>query len=280
MLLLLLQAIVEKFEKIGSRVKIFDVTKSPNSLPFSITIQRDLKGEYFDIRIRELVELIVTDVQKKDRHLLLMVRDFDNKNLSGKPAVTYFLCGHDERNWFVCGIPTSVTSVTQAKQVLKPPALRDFEAKHGLKASRAHKRHRLLKSGLKVHRQGEFMFIPVKGFTIPEDALVSIHKNTPLRRGGLHIHTAEFEYHTGGTTVWVSDQYPESLAVGFTDSQRKAAMKKASAKRAFWTQQVREPTTYVKGKITHPEHATLNLGNVWHKVEISTEHKRGVAFFD
>ena len=60
--------------------------------------------------------------------------------------------GHDERNWFTCAVPGGASSVSQAKQALKPVILQEIESKEGLKASRAHKRHRRLNSGRKIHR--------------------------------------------------------------------------------------------------------------------------------
>lgn len=59
---------------------------------------------------------MVMDVQKNDRHLLLMARDKDGSPLK-------FLCGHDERHWFTCAVPGGPSTVFQAKQALKPPEI-------------------------------------------------------------------------------------------------------------------------------------------------------------
>ena len=46
---------------------------------------------------------------------------------------------------------------------------------------------------------------------------------------------------------------------------------------------MRNPTVYVKGRVTHADHATITLDG-WHRVEMNTESKsqamRHVAFLD
>ena len=61
-------------------------------------------------------EAEVIDVEPADRHLLLLVRRESEKSK--------FLCGHDERHWFVAAIPEDargVTGVETAKAALQPP---------------------------------------------------------------------------------------------------------------------------------------------------------------
>ena len=61
----------------------------------SIDIGHDRDGEFFDIAAgREPVAgLSVVDAQPRLRHLVLMSREPNGKHK--------FLCGHDERHWFV-----------------------------------------------------------------------------------------------------------------------------------------------------------------------------------
>jgi len=42
--------------------------------------------------------------------------------------------------------------------------------------------------------------------------------------------------------------------------------------------QVRDPIVHVKGKVSHPEHATVNLGQIWHRVLLNTESKAKAAY--
>src|SRR5436305_2281283 len=75
--------------------------------------------ELFSLVIRpdtvDHLELLAIDVQPKDRHLLLLAKPL---NVSGEKRK--FLCGHDERHWFVAGVPkaVSVTDVVGAMEAL------------------------------------------------------------------------------------------------------------------------------------------------------------------
>ena len=94
-----------------------------------IDIGHDRHGEFFDIQADEAADVDVLDVQPKDRHLLLMVRQPADR--PGLPDTKdKFLCGHDERHWFVAGVPEKapVSTVVTAKEALKPDAVRSREA--------------------------------------------------------------------------------------------------------------------------------------------------------
>src|SRR2546421_3504284 len=85
--------------------------------PLRIDILRDQSGEYFDIQRLSGVRLDVADVRPEDRHLVLSARD-----VRGDQAMSTFLCGHDERAWFVAAIPeeAKARTVQEAKDALKP----------------------------------------------------------------------------------------------------------------------------------------------------------------
>jgi hypothetical protein len=274
-----------KFQSLGARVKISEAqdTAWRVSRPFSIDIRRDKEGEFFDIQAKEEVEMLVLDAQKNDRHLLLLVKDHTVKTMSRPdPAKFRFLCGHDERNWFTCAIPDGASNVFQAKQALKPKILREIEAREGLSTSKAHKRHRKLKSGRKIHRQGEFMFIPEPGYQPPKGFTTTIHRHEPMSRGdrrtGGNPHTAEYLYREGGTGVYVSRVAPNGLtSKEYQEWQRVHP----DEKHVRWDYRVRDPQVWTKGKVTHKEHKTLDLGETWHRVVINTEVKSNmVAFLD
>ena len=59
--------------------------------------------------------------------------------------------------------------------------------------------------------------------------------------------------------------------------------KKPEAKRWNWRPMRRDATAYVKGRIRHPDHATINLIE-WHRVVMNTENQaramRHVVFLD
>src|SRR5579884_4110652 len=120
-----------KFARIGARLKVADRSSRRTRTPgvVSLDVQADRKGEFFEIvkQPGAEAEVAVLDVQPADRHLLLLVREGKDKSK--------FLCGHDERHWFVVGILESapVGTVRQAKEALKPAEVRTVQARRGLK---------------------------------------------------------------------------------------------------------------------------------------------------
>src|SRR5262245_61285568 len=97
------QLLFEKFQRMGARVK---VAQDAGVDRVKIDIRKDRKGEFFDVKVRPdgHIALNAVDVRPKDRHLLLMVREQDAVGLpTGTPQ--RFLCGHDERAWFVAAVP-------------------------------------------------------------------------------------------------------------------------------------------------------------------------------
>jgi hypothetical protein len=128
------------------------------------------------------------------------------------------------------------------------------------------------------------MFVPEENYEPPKNSLTVIHRNEPMSRGSGNSHFAEYLYRSGGVSVHVGSYNAKSRSVGLTDGEFNEVMRKdAKAKLARWEMRVRDPVVYVKGKITHKEHKTLELG-MWHKVLLNTETSaRGagfVAFFD
>ncbi len=115
------EIIKNKFEMIGARVMFSGLAdrsannKNSNNV---VDVINDKKGEIFDIRTRGTVDIIVPDVQAKDRHLLLMAKVF-NARTSPDPEVIKTLCGHDEREFFAAQVPRrTVSNVLAAKQAL------------------------------------------------------------------------------------------------------------------------------------------------------------------
>src|SRR6202043_1855273 len=137
----------------------------------SLDIQADRNGEFFEVVSPEGTdpEVAVLDVQPADRHLLLMVREGGEKHK--------YLCGHDERHWFVAAVPESapVGTVRQAKEALKPI---EVQVAQGLRKLRQEARNR--RKNTASRRQGEWFFLPLPGFRV-NDSLVL--RNEPLRRG-------------------------------------------------------------------------------------------------
>ncbi len=88
------EVLERRFAAIGARLNVVGAPAGA----LRIDVGSDARGEFFDVRFAgsgRPVELEVVDVNRTDRHLLLLVRDGEEKSK--------FLCGHDERHWFVAG---------------------------------------------------------------------------------------------------------------------------------------------------------------------------------
>ena len=266
--------IASKFEAMGARVKfntpprhVWGLREEPNEDAVTLDIRRDRKGEYFDIRAGANIGLNVIDLRPGERHLLLMSRSKEGKSK--------FLCGHDERHWFVAAVPeaASASNVSTAMDALKPPEVLEAQERKRIK----HKARNLRKTNASI-RQGEWFFIPAPHLKV-DDHLVL--KDEPLVRGG-KPHVAEYLYRRGGETVYVSGDYPDGLTQEqFTD------LKHQPTGQAGWLGRFRtmrrNAQVFVKGTITHPDHKTIRL-TTWHEVKPNTETQakamRHVAFLD
>ena len=193
----------------------------------------------------------------------------------GKPL--RYLCGHDERHWFTCAVPGGVSTVSQAKQALKPPEVVQAEVLGGVKAKNLHKHKRKMASGGKIIRQGEFMFIPDPNIVVKETGLSTVLRNEPMRRGrGGNAHYAEYLFRRGGVTVHTCRKFPN----GLTDIEYAEHIKRNPSDKILpWQIMKRNPEAFVKGRITHKEHATVDLKNIWHRVTLNTENLAPGASF-
>ncbi len=260
-----------KFDKLGARARIRSLGPPRGRLPKApvvIDIGRDRRGEFFDIQADPTADVEVLDVQPRDRHLLLMVRQPANR--AGLPDTKdKFLCGHDERHWFVAGIPERepVSSVLTAKEALKPPFIRQLES--GKKGKRT-KRHRRRTDTFV--RQGEWFFVPAPGMKVDQEWVL---RNEPLRRGRGKPHTCAELIRIGGTTVYVCGWHPN----GLTEEEYQSLQKQhPQAKKWNWRVMQRNPSVFVRGSVSHADHATIDLHD-WHRVEMNTESQsRAMAF--
>jgi len=280
-------AIESKFEKMGARVKM-TVIPSPSQVrpsrrwssvvgfanvlaPVSVDIRRDGNGEYFDVRHRRDVDVEVLDVKPADRHLLLMARE-PGASPSQAPQKSKFLCGHDERSWFVAAIPESARArdVQSAKDALKPAEVWEAIRSLGLPMDQRDRRRTAA-----FIRQGEWFFIPRPRLTVNQKLVI---RNEPIRRGAGKPHMCQFLYRNGGQQVHVSARYPNGLT-----NEEFGKLDPKERDRKDWRVMMRDAHVYVKGAIRHPDHKTVWL-SFWHEVVMNTETKaramRHVAFLD
>ena len=257
-----------KFTRMGARLKVADRLGRGNDL-VRLDVRSDTKGEFFEIArsVGGEADIDVLDVQTGERHLLLMVREHGAKHK--------FLCGHDERHWFVAAVPelAPVGTVRAAKEALKPAEVLNAQAQKGLRAEARNRR-----KNAAYRRQGEWFFLPVPGFVVDEKLVLP---NEPLRRGnGGKPHWAEFCYRTGGETVYVCSRHPN----GVTEAQYKGILAGTpKAKGWGWRTMRRNPGVFVRGRVRHADHATITLHG-WHRVLMNTEGQskamKNVAFLD
>src|SRR4051794_21045374 len=191
-----------KFSRIGARLRVSDGSQRRlvTTVPVALDVRSDRRGEFFEVirRTDAEAEVEVLDVQPVDRHLLLMVRERDGKHK--------FLCGHDERHWFVAAVPESapVGTVRQAKEALKPAEVQTVQARAGLRTEARNRR-----KNAAYRRQGEWFFVPVPGLTVDEKAVL---RDEPITRGnGGKPHWCDYCYRTGGETVYVGSGRPEGI---------------------------------------------------------------------
>ena len=259
-------SIEKMFGRIGARVKVSDEVSRGRRA--GIDIGSDNRGEYFDIRLdpQDSLEYEVIDLRPEMRHLLLMAR---------KPNVKEkFLCGHDERHWFVCAIPgSSISTVKSAMEALQP-----VEVQSAVRRRVKRIKNRLRRKNAAFVRQGEWFFVPVPEFTVNQKLIL---KNEPISRGnGSKAHMCQFVYRSGGEVVYVGTKYPMGLT---KDAYSRLLAKNHSARSWAWRVMRRNAAVYVRGRVWHPDHKTIVL-NDWHRVMMNTEGQapgaRTVIFLD
>ena len=241
-----------------------------------VDVRRDESGEYFDLRCDPAVELEVVDVQPEGRHLLLTAHAPSGASTPQEqdPARrrSAFLCGRDERSWFVAAIPETAgaTDVQGAKDALKPQAVWD-----AMREFRVPLKQRDARKTAAFVRQGEWFFIPRPRMKVDRWRVL---RDEPISRGAGKPHVCQFLHRQGGEVVFFSFEYPN----GLTPAERRALPKK-ERNETRWERRVRDAHVFVKGNIRHPDHKTVFLSE-WHEVVQNTETEaramRQVAFFD
>jgi hypothetical protein len=262
-----------KFARIGARLKVGDGLARRRRIAadasIAVDIQSDRRGEYFELIERRdaNAEVEVLDVQPTDRHLLLLVREQGEKHK--------FLCGHDERHWFVAAVPESapVGTVRAAKEALKPAEVQALQARVGLGT-----KARNCRKNAAYRRQGEWFFIPTPDLNVDEKLVL---RKEPLTRGnGGKPHWCDFCFRSGGETVHVCERYPNGV-----DAMKYRRILEGQPEAARWNWRVmsRNAAVYVRGCVRHADHKTIALPG-WHQVLMNTETQSkamgNVAFLD
>lgn len=271
--------IESKFAAMGARLKVREIP-SPrrqgdrawiNPADFAVDLRRDGAGKFFELRVpthlSDSLDVTVMQSEPKRRHLLLAVRK-PEKN--AKPD--RFLCGHDEREWFVAAVPGGASSVRQAMDALQPEGVRVALARNNVSS-----RKRYARKNRAFRRQGEWFFVPEPSFVVNEKLIL---RNEPLRRGSGKPHLVEEIFRHGGETVHVCNRHPNGIK---PDEYHSILRAQPEATRWGWRVMRRNPGVYARGTVRHSDHATITLP-FWHRVIMNTESQSRtmahVAFLD
>ena len=263
--------IESKFTAMGARFRTRIIPPSRRSGSYAVDIRSDRRGEFFELRVPQnlsgKLDVTVLQVRPRERHLLLMLRRTLPEQQSDR-----FLCGHDERDWFVAAVPGRVSTVNDAMESLKPAEVQAAQAQSGLPPRECNRR-----KNRAFRRQGEWFFVPAAGLR-PAPKLVL--RNEPIRRGRGKPHLVEELYREGGTLVYVCFRHPN----GVTEAEYRELLRADPARAKWgWRRMQRDAAVYARGAIRHPDHRTIWLP-VWHRVLMNTETRsrtmQQVAFLD
>jgi len=266
------KSIANQFAHMGARFRIV----RPENLPWSrrradyaIDLAADKRGQVFEMQLsaqREThLDADVLQCDRHDRHLLLLVKT---------PAANdRFLCGHDEREWFVAAVPGGASTVLQAKLALLPPKVREAADQARLNPGQRVRRHNRA-----FIRQGEWFFVPVPGLHVDGKL---VHRHEPISRGGGgKPHWVAELFRTGGEQVYVCARFPNGITV---QHYKQLIVEQPEANHWGWQRRTRDAQVYARGTIRHPDHATITLHG-WHQVWMNTENTTrtmaNVAFLD
>jgi hypothetical protein len=271
--------IESKFAAMGARLKVREIASrwrqgdrswiEPKD--FAMDLRRDSNGQFFELRVpthlSESLDVAVMQAEPKQRHLLLAVRQ-----VGTDAKLDRFLCGHDEREWFVAAVPGGASSVRQAMDVLQPQDVRA-----ALTRNHVSSRKRYARKNRAFRRQGEWFFVPEPSFVVDEKLIL---RNEPLRRGAGKPHLVEELFRSGGETVHVCRRHPNGVT---PDEYRSILRRNPDAARWGWQVMRRNPGVYARGTVRHSDHATITLP-FWHRVIMNTETQSrtmaNVAFLD
>ncbi len=256
------------FSRIGARLKLRDSPGLLSRLSFRIDVVRDRNGECFEINCggRSSEDIQILDVQPKLRHLLLMFNQTNGKHK--------FLCGHDERHWFVAAVPekTAASSVRTAFDALMPSMIRTKLGQSQVKPKNRNRRRNSV-----FVRQGEWFFYPSPEVSFKLEMTL---KHEPLRRGSGKPHYCDELVRFGGETVYVCREYRNGIT---EEEYRKLIFDRPQMQNRRWRVFSRDPQVYVRGNVRHSDHKTIHLAG-WHRVLMNTETQaaamRHVAFLD
>ena|SRR2546423_4547872 len=253
-----IELLQKRFGLMGARVRVGPAVGGHwgrGLRPEGINIRTDDEGEFFDIRLGAGGDRYeVVDVRPELRHLLLLARNEQGRK-------NKFLCGHDERHWFVCAVPgENVADVATALEALQP-----VEVRRAVLGRVRRAKNRLRRRNEAFVRQGEWFFIPEPNLFVNEKL---VHSSEPISRGaGSKPHMCQYLYRSGGESVMVCRRHPNGVTLA---QYNQIISTQPGARHWGWQQMRRNAGVYVRGRVWHPDHKTVVL-DTWHRVLMNTE---------
>lgn len=226
------------------------------------------KKEHFTLDIWpssiDSLQFSTTDIRPDWQHLMLIVKRFDQQQQ--QISKDKFLCGHDERHWFIAALPdkNGIATVNDAMEALKPDMVKQAQTRKRVRRKNWNKRR-----NAGFVRQGEWFFVPRPDFKATDQE--AILRWEPITRGFGKSHMIEQVYRLGGQVVYVSWKHPQGLS---ENSYQQLIQRDPSAKKLSWRIMRRNPQVFARGKVSHPDHKTIHLP-YWHEVAMASE--RGTA---
>lgn len=248
-----LEALTKALQLIGARLKVVNRRGSRNPLRFNVGTDR--QGEFFTLSVNEESEKADVRVLVADQVLAQALILVVTKDEKGKIQKEKLLLGHDERHWFVAGVPEKARNIKDAFKLLKPEAARLSQERAGVGGKTLNKRR-----NKGFIRQGEWFFVPVQ---FEPDRFTHVYKNEPIQRSaGSTPHIVEKLVRMGGQQIFIMG------GKIYTQEQRDAYVM-ANGKGHFQAR-TQNAQVFVTGRVSHKDHKTVHLQS-WHEVHISRE---------
>jgi hypothetical protein len=248
-----LEALTKALQKIGARLKVVNRRGSRNPLRFNVGTDR--QGEFFTLSVNEESEAADVRIVGVDQNLAQALILVVTKDEKGKEQKEKLLLGHDERHWFVAGVPEKARNIKDAFKLLKPEAARLSQERTGVGGKALDKR-----KNKGFIRQGEWFFVPVQ---FEPDKKTHIYKNEPIQRApGSSPHTVEKLVRMGGQQVYILGSKI------YTQEQKDAHI--AANGGGHFQARTQNATVFATGKVSHKDHKAVYLQG-WHEVHLSRE---------
>jgi hypothetical protein len=270
------EGLQRKFDAIGAELAFSPLpSRAARGTTYTLDVQpvRGTHRERFllSVTAQTSLDVEVLHARETERHLLLLVKAPTSRGLEKHR----YLCGHDERHWFVASVPDArrrATTVGQAMDALQPE-----EIHAGLRHGGVRHKVRHARRNPAFVRQGEWFFLAAPDASFDP---VLVHRDEPLRRGRSKPHWVQDLVRWGGETVYVCRQRPQGLRKRDYES---LLVRQPDARFWGWLPMQANPKVFARGRVWHPDHATIVLAG-WHRVLPNEESKASwgerVTFLD